>query len=90
MPTTRTYRCLNCLEHTVTRDFDVSHISTTYPRCELFERLVNETVYEQFEAFKSTPPDALDWDRLDRMEKLVVSERVARKGQSIEDIGPVD
>lgn len=77
------YRCLGCLEHTVTRGFDVSHISTTCPECGSFERLVNDAVYEQFRAFEATPPD--DWDRLDRTEKLLVCERIVRKGRSIEE-----
>lgn len=81
----RTYRCLNCLEQTVTRGFDVSHISMTCPVCDTFERFVNDAVFDQFRAFEESPPDAFDWDRLDRREKLVVSERVVRSGRSIED-----
>ncbi|MFB6304289.1 MAG: hypothetical protein ABEH47_03915 [Haloferacaceae archaeon] len=81
-----TYRCLNCLEHTVSRAFDVSHLSVTCPTCDSFERLVNEAVMAQFEAFEAAPPDGLDWERLDRDEKLLVSERVARRGRSVEEI----
>ncbi|OYR64975.1 hypothetical protein DJ71_22540, partial [Halorubrum sp. E3] len=75
MSRTRTYRCLNCLEHTVSREFDTSHLSVTCPNCDSFERFVNEAVYQQFQAFEESPPTEIDWDRLDRMEKLVVAER---------------
>lgn len=85
-----TYRCLTCLEHTVTRAFDVSHLSVTCPTCESFERLVNERVVSQFEDFEDAPPAELDWDRLDRAEKLLVSERVARRGRSLDDIAVGD
>ena len=81
----RTYRCLSCLDHAVTRGFDVSHLSTTCPVCESFERHVNEAVVEQFRAFEETPPDALDWDTLEKTEKLLVAERVARRGRDIEE-----
>jgi hypothetical protein len=81
----RDYRCLACLEGVLTRTFDVSHISTTCPACGEFGRLVNGAVYDQFEAFEESPPEGLDWDRLDRTEKLFVSERVTRAGHSVED-----
>lgn len=83
----RTYRCLGCLEHTVTRGFDVSHLSTTCPVCESFERHVNEAVVEQFQAFEETPPENLDWDALGKMEKFLVAERVARRGRDVEEFG---
>lgn len=78
---THTYRCLGCLDHTAVREFDVSHVSVTCPVCESFERLVNDRVVDQFEAFEESPPTDLDWDRLDRREKLFVAERVARRGR---------
>lgn len=78
---TDTYRCLHCQDHTVARAFDVSHISTTCPVCESFERLVNERVVDQFRALEDSSPESLDWDRLDRTEKLFVAERVARRGR---------
>jgi DNA-directed RNA polymerase subunit RPC12/RpoP len=87
---TRTYRCLNCLEHTVSREFDTSHLSVTCPNCESFERFVNEAVYQQFRAFEESPPAELDWERLDRTEKLVVAERLARSTKTIEDFDVVD
>ena len=90
MSRTRTYRCLNCLEHTVSREFDTSHLSVTCPNCESFERFVNEAVYEQFRAFEESPPADLDWERLDRTEKLVVAERLARSTKTIEDFDIVD
>jgi len=90
MSRTRTYRCLNCLEHTVSREFDTSHLSVTCPNCESFERFVNEAVYQQFRAFEESPPTAIDWGRLDRTEKLVVAERIARSTKTIEDFDVVD
>ena len=80
----RTYRCLGCLDGTVTRGFDVSHVSTTCPVCESFERLVNEVVVAQFQAFEDDPPEGLDWDTLGKMEQFLVAERVARRGRDIE------
>ncbi|MFB6156309.1 MAG: hypothetical protein ABEJ34_00510 [Haloferacaceae archaeon] len=79
----RTYRCVNCLDHTVTREFDVSHVSVTCPVCDSFERLVNEAVVSQFRAFEEAPPEHLDWDALERTEKFLVAERVARRGRDV-------
>ncbi len=81
----RTYRCLNCLEGTVTRRFDTSHLSIMCPGCNSFERFINGSVFEQFQAYEKSPPDSLQWPRLDRSEKLVISEQVVREGRSIED-----
>ena len=81
----RTYRCLNCLEHTLTRSFDVSHLSITCPVCEEFQRFVNQDVYDQYRAFEEEPPENLEWDRLGKLEKLAVSDGVVRSGRSIED-----
>ncbi len=74
----------------MTREFDTSHLSVTCPNCESFERFVNEAVYEQFRAFEGSPPAELDWDRLDRTEKLVVAERLARSTKTIEDFTVVE
>jgi hypothetical protein len=79
----RTYRCLGCLDGVVTRRFDVSHVSTTCPACDSFERLVNEAVVDQLRAFEDDPPESLDWDALERTEKFLVAERVARRGREI-------
>ena len=81
----RTYRCLNCLEHTLTREFDVSHLSVTCPNCGSFERFVNDDVYQRFQDYEESPPESLAWGQLDRTEKLMVSERVVRTTRSIED-----
>lgn len=81
----RTYRCLGCLDHTVTREFDVSHVSMACPSCGEFERFVNAAVLETFDAFEESPPPDFDWDRLDRMEKLVVAERVTRTDRTVDD-----
>lgn len=81
----RTYRCLGCLEATVSREFDTSHLSTTCPNCDEFERFINETVLDQFRTFEESPPDGLDWQQLDRREKLIVCEQIVRQGRSIDD-----
>jgi DNA-directed RNA polymerase subunit RPC12/RpoP len=81
----RTYRCLTCLEHTLSRGFDTSHLSVTCPVCGSFERFVNEAVFEQFRAFEDSPPESLEWSTLERGERLMISEAVARRGRSIED-----
>ncbi len=79
------YRCLNCLEETVTRNFDVSHLSRTCSNCRSFHRFVNEVVYEQYRAYEESPPEDIDWAALDREEKFVVCERVTRSSRSIDD-----
>jgi hypothetical protein len=90
MSRNRTYRCLNCLEHTVSREFDVPHLSVTCPSCDSFERFVNDAVFQQFRAFEESPPGELDWERLDRTEKLVVAERLVRSTKTLADFDIVD
>ncbi|WP_423996668.1 hypothetical protein [Halorubrum trapanicum] len=85
MSRTRTYRCLNCLDATVTRSFDTSHLSRTCPNCGSFERFANEAVVERFESLEASPPADLDWERLERREKLLVAERLARTDKEIGD-----
>lgn len=87
---TRAYRCLNCLEHTIDREFDASHLSVTCPTCGSFERFVNDAVFQQFEAFETSPPSEFDWNRLDRTEKLVVAERLVRSTKTLADFKVVD
>ena len=89
MSRTRTYRCLNCLDATVTRSFDTSHLSRTCPNCGSFERFANEAVVERFESLEASPPAELDWDRLERREKLLVAERLARTDKEIGDFDVV-
>lgn len=81
----QTYRCLNCLEETIIRAFDTSHLSMECSTCGSFGRFINETVFTQFESFEESPPESLEWSRLDRTEKLVISEQVTRHDRSIED-----
>ncbi|MFW6317333.1 MAG: hypothetical protein ACOC06_02560 [Halorubrum sp.] len=90
MSRTRAYRCLNCLEHTIDREFDASHLSVTCPTCGSFERFVNDAVFQQFEAFETSPPSEFDWNRLDRTEKLVVAERLVRSTKTLADFKVVD
>ncbi|KOX96386.1 hypothetical protein [Halorubrum tropicale] len=90
MSRTRTYRCLNCLDETVTRSFDTSHLSMTCPNCESFERFANEAVIEQFESLEASPPSEFDWDRLERREKLLVAERIARTDKTLADFDVID
>ncbi len=80
-----TYRCLNCLDATVTRTFDTSHLSRTCPDCGSFERFANEAVIERFESLEASPPAEFDWDRLERREKLLVAERLARTDKTLAD-----
>lgn len=88
VPVSRTYRCLNCLEDTVTRSYDVSHLTRRCGACDEFDRHVNQRVLDQYDAFEADPPDALDWESLDRTRKLLVAERVARHGRSVESFAP--
>jgi DNA-directed RNA polymerase subunit RPC12/RpoP len=84
------YRCLNCLEHTVDREFDTSHLSVTCPHCGSFERFLNERVFERFRAYEESPPPELAWDRLDRTEKLFVCERLVRSTRTLDDFDIVE
>jgi hypothetical protein len=81
----QTYRCLACLEHTITRGFDTSHLKTQCSHCDSFGRFLNEAVFDQFQAFEQTPPESMQWDRLDREEKLLVSEQIVRRGRTIDE-----
>ena len=90
MPVSRSYRCLNCMDHSVERSYDVSHLSRTCDACGEFGRFVNQRVLDQFETFEADPPEALDWAALDRKRKLLVAERVARTDRSVEDLAPRD
>ncbi|MES3160240.1 MAG: hypothetical protein PPP55_01550 [Halorubrum sp.] len=86
----RQYRCLGCLEHTIDRGFDTAHLSVTCPNCDSFERFVNEGVYRQYEAFEESPPTDLEWDRLSRTEKFVVCERLVRSTKTLADFEIVE
>jgi len=81
----QTYRCLACLEHTITRGFDTSHLKTQCSHCDSFGRFLNEAVFDQFQTFEQTPPESMQWDRLDREEKLLVSEQIVRRGRTIDE-----
>ncbi len=85
MSDTRTYRCLNCQEHTLTREYDVSHLSITCEACGEFSRFVHQGVYDQFEAFEENPPAGVEWETLSRMQKFVVVDGLVRSGKSLDD-----
>ena len=89
MSRTRTYRCLRCLDHTLDREFNTSHLSVTCPSCESFERFVNEAVFQRFRTFEESPPDELAWERLDRTEKLVVADQLTRTTKTLADFDVV-
>ncbi|WP_254829571.1 hypothetical protein [Haloglomus salinum] len=74
------------MEGTVTRSYDVSHLTRSCDVCGEFERHVNQRVVDQYEAFEADPPEGLDWAGLDRTRKFVVAERVARHGRSVESL----
>jgi hypothetical protein len=82
---TYTYRCLDCLDHTITRDFDVSHLSVTCNACGEFARFVHEGVYEQYEDFEDSPPADFAWGELSRLQKFMVAEGLVRSGKSLDD-----
>lgn len=84
MPTV-TYHCSSCFEQTLTREYDVSHFSIRCPNCGEFARFVHAGVLEQYEEFEASPPEELDWERLDRMEKFVVAEKLVRQGNTLDD-----
>jgi len=74
------------MEGTVTRSYDVSHLTRSCDVCGEFERHVNQRVVDQYEAFEADPPEGIDWEGLDRTRKFVVAERVARHGRSVESL----
>ncbi|RCU48468.1 hypothetical protein DU504_14850 [Haloplanus salinus] len=74
------------MEATVTREFDVSHLSRTCPVCDEFGRFVNTVVVERFNSLAADPPTRLHWDQLDRLQKWLIAERLSRKDHSIDDI----
>ena len=76
------------MEGTVTRAYDVSHLTRTCDGCGEFGRHANQRVVDQYEAFEADPPEALDWGSLDRKRRLLVAERVARHGRSVESLAP--
>ncbi|MDZ5812150.1 hypothetical protein U4E84_12445 [Halorubrum sp. AD140] len=90
MSRNRAYRCLNCLEYTVGREFDTSHLSVTCPNCGSFERFVNDAVFQQYRAFEESPPAEIDWARLDRTEKLTIAERLVRSTKTLADFAIVE
>ena len=69
----------------MTRSFDTSHLSRTCPDCGSFERFANEAVIERFESLEASPPVEFDWERLERREKLIVAERLARTDKTLDD-----
>jgi len=73
------------MEATVTRDFDVSHLSRTCDDCGEFGRFVNTIVLDQYDALEADPPEDLHWDRLDRPQKFMIAERLTRHGYTIDD-----
>jgi len=79
------YRCLACEDATVSRDFDVSHLSRTCDACGEFGRFVNTIVLDQLEALAADPPDRLHWDALDRSRKFLIAERLTRGDYAIDD-----
>lgn len=79
------YRCLNCLDHTITREYGVSHLSVTCEACGEFGRFVHQGVYDQYRAFEESPPPDFPWSELDRMRKFVVAEGLVRSGKSLDD-----
>ncbi|MFD1632212.1 hypothetical protein ACOZ4L_10975 [Haloplanus ruber] len=74
------------MESTVTREFDVSHLSRTCPVCDEFGRFVNTVVVERFDALAADPPAHLHWEQLDRLQKWLIAERLSRKDHSLDDI----
>lgn len=85
--TTVSYRCTNCLDHSVTRDYDVSHLSRACDACDDFGRFVHEGVLAKYREFEDSPPADFAWSQLERMEKFVVAEGLVRQGKTLDDYG---
>ena len=83
--TTVSYRCADCLDHVVSREYDVSHLSMSCPSCGEFARFVHGGVLETFREFEESPPSDLDWDRLEKLEKFVIAEGLVRQGKTLDD-----
>lgn len=83
--TTVSYRCSDCLDHTVRREYDVSHLSMSCPSCGEFARFVHGDVLDTFREFEEASPTGLDWDRLSRLEKFAIAEGLVRRGKTLDD-----
>ena len=83
--TTVSYRCSDCLDHAVSREYDVSNLSMSCPSCGEFARFVHGDVLARFREFEESPPANLDWERLDRLEKFVIAEGLVRRGKTLDD-----
>ncbi|AXG07164.1 hypothetical protein DU500_12425 [Haloplanus rubicundus] len=79
------YRCITCMDETVTREFDVSHLSRTCGVCGEFDRFVNTVVVERFNELDADPPPHLHWEQLDRPRKFLIAERLSRRDHTIDD-----
>ena len=90
MSRTLLYRCESCLEATIERSFDTSHVMKRCPECSAFGRFINQAIIDRFEAYEATPPENFEWGRLAKPEKLLVAERLARTDRTIEDVSIVD
>jgi hypothetical protein len=82
---TRTYRCLDCREHTIEREYDVSHVSVTCDACGEFARFVHAGVYRQYMDFEESPPEDVAWERLTRMQKFTIVEGIVRSDKTLDD-----
>ena len=83
--TTVSYRCSDCLDHVVSREYDVSNLSMSCPSCGEFARFVHGDVLDRFREFEASPPSDFGWERLDRLEKFVIAEGLVRRGKSLDD-----
>ena len=90
--TTVSYRCSECLDHTISRDYDVSHLTMSCPACGEFARFVHGDVLAKFEAFEESPPEGFGWERLGKLEKFMVAEGLVRRSKTLDDfsVGSAD
>jgi len=73
------------MDATVTREFDVSHLSRTCEACGEFGRFVNAAIVDKIDALDADPPAHLHWEQLDRTRKLLIAEHLTRRGYSVDD-----
>ena len=83
--TTVSYSCSECLDQTISREYDVSHFTMSCPSCGEFARFVHGDVLAKFEAFEESPPEEFGWERLGKLEKFVIVEGLVRQGKTLDD-----
>lgn len=80
------YTCEQCLEETVERDFNVSHVIRVCSACGDSHRFINSHVLETHSELEEEPPEGVEWGRLSASDQFRIAERIARYDTTRDDI----